>query len=123
MSDAAIQTTPCNEYLVIRLKGSWIDREQTKGRVEMLLDGVCEVVKDDELVTNSAWQTIPEDGLFNLGENAKERIKQNIASNLGIYLMKKGLISFVETTENYGRELNAIKITGTVTTMKGVNNE
>lgn len=75
-----------NQYLVIKLLGNWIEREQTKQRVKMFFDDI-DVLNDENIITCHCTQSIPKER-FILKEDYKEYIKAKIAVGIGEYLSK-----------------------------------
>lgn len=97
-----------NQYLVIKLHGNWIDREQTKQRVKMFVEDI-DVLNDENIITCHCTQAIPKER-FILKEDYKDYVKGKIAVGIGEYLLEQGLIRFVEREEEY-----MIKIDGVIT--------
>lgn len=97
-----------NQYLVIKLPGNWIEREQKKQRVKMFVEDI-DVLDDENIITCHCTQAIPKER-FVLKEDFKEYVKGKIAVGIGEYLLEKGLIRFKESEEDY-----TIKIDGVIT--------
>lgn len=97
-----------NKYLVIKLPGNWIDREQIKQRVKMIL-GV-EVMDERSVATYCGTQAVATVRKC----NDKDYIKHNIASSIGQHLAADGLIHFREDRVND----HTVSIIGEVTVIK-----
>lgn len=97
-----------NQYLVIKLHGNWIEREQTKQRVKMFVEDI-DVLNDENIITCHCTQAIAKEH-FICKEDFKDYVKRKIAVGIGEYLLEKGLIRFKESEEEY-----TIKIDGVIT--------
>lgn len=97
-----------NQYLVIKLHGNWIEREQTKQRVKMSVEDI-DVLNDENIITCHCTQAIAQES-FICKKGFKDYVKRKIAVGIGEYLLEKGLIRFKESEEEY-----TIKIDGVIT--------
>ncbi len=97
-----------NQYLVIKLSGNWIKREQTKQIVKMFVEDI-DVLNDENVITCHATQTITKERSYAY-DAFKDYSKERIAVALGKYLLEQGLIRFVESEEEH-----TIKIDGEIT--------
>lgn len=92
-----------SEYLVIKLSGNWIEKEQAKFRVKYLLDGVTntEVLENADVRCLSS-KKIPRTLFDKLGDREEfdKYIKDLISKEMGIYLMQEGLINFKEKIDD-----------------------
>lgn len=105
-----------NKYLVIKLPGNWIDREQIKQRVKMML-GV-EVLDECSVVTYSGTQAVSAVRTRN-DKDYMEYTKRIIASSIGQNLAADGLIHFREGQRND----YAVSVIGEVTVIKETDDE
>lgn len=96
------------EYLVIKLKGNWIEREQTKKRVEMFFNDL-DIISAENVVTYKLVQKIEKENSYRY-EAFKDYSKRRIADAIGEHFLKDGLICFNETEDE-----NGIKIEGVIT--------
>lgn len=97
-----------NQYLVIKLHGNWIDREQTKQRVKMFVEDI-DVLNDENIVTCHCTQAITKEQNY-LYEAFKDYSKERIAIAIGKHLLEQGVIRFSESEDKY-----TIKIDGVIT--------
>ena len=89
-----------NKYLVIKLPGNWIEREQCKQFFKLSVYGTdLEFVGDENIKSIGAEQFIPEEVSLRLNEEIKSQIKKGIAKHIGLQLLQKGMIDFTETQE------------------------
>lgn len=100
-----------NKYLVIKLPGNWIDREQIKQRVKMML-GV-DVLDERQVVTCTGTQCISVERKRN-DAGYEEYMKHLIAGSIGQGLAAEGLMSFTEEQKIDGM----VRITGEITVIK-----
>lgn len=103
-----------NNYLVIKLKGSWLDKESTKGMIKFLLPTRAdihnlEVLNDENVIECCAVRSMLKEDCIRY-KDAKDRIKESIAVAMGKHLLESGLICFNEI-EN----ANTTKIIGKIT--------
>lgn len=101
-----------NQYLVIKLPGDWIERDQTRAKVKWALDDIDVLDKKNVVTCHCAQLVRKED--CDLYKDLKDRTKERMAVALGKCLLERGLISFVETKGEY----NTIKIEGVVTVIR-----
>ena len=102
-----------NQYLVIKLHGNLIEREQTKQRVKMFVEDI-DVLNDENIVTCHCTKTITKEQSYCYGA-FKDYSKEKIAVAIGKYLLEQGLIRFIESEEGY-----TIKIDGVITVISEV---
>lgn len=100
------------EYLVIKLPGGWIEREQARQKVKWAIDDIDVLDEKNVVVCRGAQLVRKED--CDRYKDLKDRTKERVAVALGKYLLERELISFVETKEGY----NTIKIEGVVTVIR-----
>lgn len=100
-----------NQYLVVRLHGNWIDREQTKKRVKMFAEE-ADVLDDENIVICRGTQQITKEQSYCYGA-FKDYAKGRIAVGIGEFLLEHGLIRFVESEEEH-----TIKIEGEITVIR-----
>lgn len=96
------------EYLVIKLKGNWIEREQTKKRVEMFFNDL-DIMSAENVVTYKFAQKIEKEHSYRY-EAFKDYSKRRIANALGEQFLGDGVICFNESEDE-----NGIKIEGVIT--------
>lgn len=101
-----------NQYLVIKLSGNWIAREQTRQKVKWAIDDI-DVLDEKNVVTCHGAQLVRKEDCDRY-KDLKDRIKESVAVALGKCLLERELISFVETKEGH----NTIKIEGVVTVIR-----
>lgn len=91
-----------NKYLVIKLPGNWIQREQCKQYFKHSVYGAdLEFVDEKNIKTIIAEKFLPEHAL-RLGEEFKTQVKKDMAKHIGLQLFQKGMINFTETQERGG---------------------
>lgn len=100
-----------NQYLVVKLQGNWIEREQIKRRIEMFV-GDIDVLDDKDIVTCHDTQEIAKEHSYHY-EAFKDYSKKRIAVAIAERLLEQGLIRFVESEEEH-----TIKIDGEITVIK-----
>ena len=86
-----------NQYLVIKLPGNWIEREQCKQYYKRSVYGADLEFVDDKTIR--AEHFIPESVLLRFGEDFKNQAKKRIATHIGEQLLEKGMLVFTETKE------------------------
>ena len=86
-----------NQYLVIKLPGNWIEREQCKQFYKRSVYGADLEFVDDKTI--QAEYFIPESVLLRFGEDFKNQSKKRIATHIGEQLLEKGMINFTEIQE------------------------
>lgn len=102
-----------NQYLVIKLSGNWIEREQTKQKIKMLVEDI-DVLVDTNIVTCQSIQTIPKVDL-SLRPESEEYVKRKIADALGNFIVENGLVRYYQSEEQFN-----VKITGEITVISKV---
>ncbi|MBR4000285.1 MAG: hypothetical protein IKI93_18300 [Clostridia bacterium] len=93
-----------SEYIVIKLPGNWIEREQMKVRIKALLD--AEVLDERNIVTYRCRQMIDEERYR--GEAAikfEDYIKDEMAVRLGRNLLSEGLFRISKERNRFGTTL------------------
>lgn len=86
-----------NDYIVIKLSGNWIEKENNKKRVGFLLHGIPNVeILENAAVTLRAAEMIPKEELDRFGDEFKEYIKMCISKEIGCHLEEHGVITFEE---------------------------
>ena len=89
-----------NHYLVLKLPGNWIEREQKKQRIKMFADNI-DVLEESNVYTCHATKSILKE-MFHTDEAFKNHIKGRIAVAIGEHLLEKGMIRFNESESKYG---------------------
>lgn len=88
-------------YILLKVRGSWIEREQTKGLIAMHFPDFVEVVREG-IITVQAKQAIPKEFVYKHKDiNLMEETKKRISIDLGRYLLDNDLIQFSEKVEEY----------------------
>ena len=105
-----------NKYLVIKLPGNWIDREQIKQRIKIML-GV-EVLDERSVVTYSGTQYMSA-ACKHDNKECEDYIKRSIASSIGRRIAATGLMRFSESQ----KDICNIGITGEVTVIEEVDDD
>lgn len=100
------------EYLVIKLPGGWIEREQARQKVKWAI-GDIDVLDEKNVVVCRGAQLVHKEDCDRY-KDLKDRTKERVAVALGKCLLERELISFVETKEGH----NTIKIEGVVTVIR-----
>ena len=85
-----------NQYLVIKLPGNWIEREQCKQYYKRSVYGTDLEFVDDKTIR--AVHFIPD--FLSSNEDFKNRVKKGIATHIGEQLLEKGMLVFTETEEH-----------------------
>lgn len=85
-----------NKYLVIKLPGNWIQREQCKQYYKHSVYGADLEFVDDETIRAGSF--IPY--FLISSEDFKNRAKKNIARYIGEQLLEKGMLVFTEPEEH-----------------------
>lgn len=84
-------------YILLKVHGNWIDREQIKGMFIMKGDPRIEVVSNG-LITVKAVDKISAFDMHHFNATEKKEIekmtKECIAKSLGFFLLEEGLIRF-----------------------------
>ena len=84
-----------SQYIVIRVPGSWIEREQIKQRLKMFLG--LDVLDEKEVATYRARQYFTKEQADRSGADMRERTKRKIARCLAEHLLESGMLRFTES--------------------------
>ena len=84
-------------YLVIKLSGNWIEQEQNKKRIQILLQGLDGVaVLEKAAVKCQAAKLVMKEMLYSCGDGLKDRIKTELCRDIGEFLEGQGCVTFEE---------------------------
>ena len=97
-----------NQYHVIRVPGSWIEREQIKQRLKMFLG--LDILDEKDVVTYRARQCFTKEQADISGVDMRERTKRKIARCLAEHLLESGALRFTES-----QNLHHILLDGEIT--------
>lgn len=106
-----------SEYLVIKLPGNWIEREQTRARIKAFLK--LDVLDEKAVHTYSYEKRIPQEVLDQYSAvNIVAAEKDRMAVFIGKSLVESGLLQFKEYEDGSGKMLEGC-VTVIVDRMKG----
>ena len=111
-----------HNYILLKVKGSWIEREQTKGLISMHFPDSVEVVSDGIVPIQSTIKVDKEHIYYYKNTNLMEETKKRIASALGQYLLEQGYIRINEEAGQWDVEVKGtvLVIQDTPTEKEGV---
>lgn len=89
-----------NEYVLLKLKGNWIEKEEAFGFLKMFMNTQRNIeIANDQVVIVNAEQNIPKEEIALYGEDLIEYAKHNIPKEIGLYLEENGLIQYQEESK------------------------
>lgn len=108
-----------NNYILLKVNGGWIDREQIKGLLKMFFDDPRVEIVENGLVAINSTDKVSRVGVWDYNAKDVENFtKDRIANSLGFFLLEEGLIHFQKDISS-----EFIKTTGSVLVVKDHANE